>query len=135
MTTRRDFLARTIGASSLLAVGGIVPEFLANTAMAAEKEAKAKDTMLVVVELTGGNDGLNMVAPYGDDLYQKARPTIAHTRREILKIDNYIGLHPTARTAHRAYAAPMTLWDALRALWAFFVLIGHFFLWLFNLGR
>lgn len=37
--------------------------------------------------------------------------------------------------AHRAYAAPMGLWDALRALWAFFVLIGHFFLWLFNLGR
>lgn len=29
----------------------------------------------------------------------------------------------------------MSLWDALRALWAFFVLIGHFFLWLFNLGR
>ena len=37
--------------------------------------------------------------------------------------------------AHPAYAAPMGLWDALRALWAFFVLIGHFFLWLFNLGR
>ena len=36
---------------------------------------------------------------------------------------------------HRAYPAPMGLWDALRALWAFFVLIGHFFLWLFNLGR
>ena len=35
----------------------------------------------------------------------------------------------------RAYAVPMGLWDALRALWAFFVLIGHFFLWLFNLGR
>ena len=29
----------------------------------------------------------------------------------------------------------MGLWDALRALWAFFVLVGHFFLWLFNLGR
>jgi len=50
--------------------------------------------------------------------------------------------HPTASAsarppgpAHRAYAATMGLWDALRALWAFFVLIGHFFLWLFNLGR
>src|SRR5207249_313674 len=35
-----------------------------------------------------------MVAPYGDDLYQKLRPTLAHTRREILKIDDYVGLHP-----------------------------------------
>lgn len=42
---------------------------------------------------------------------------------------------PAPAPAHRAYAAPMGLWDALRALWAFFVLIGHFFLWLFNLGR
>ena len=42
---------------------------------------------------------------------------------------------PPPGSAHRAYAAPMGLWDALRALWAFFVLIGHFFLWLFNLGR
>jgi uncharacterized protein (DUF1501 family) len=94
MTTRRDFLSRTLGGTSLLAVGNVIPEFLANTAAAAEKDAKPKDTVLVVVELTGGNDGLNMVAPYGDDLYQKLRPTLAHTKREVLKIDNYLGLHP-----------------------------------------
>jgi uncharacterized protein (DUF1501 family) len=94
MFPRRDFLGRTLGGASLLAVGGIVPEFLATTAQAADKEPKAKDTILVVVEMTGGNDGLNMVAPYGDDLYQKLRPTLAHSRREILKIDNYVGLHP-----------------------------------------
>jgi uncharacterized protein (DUF1501 family) len=81
MFHRRDFLARTLGGSSLLAVGGVVPEFLANTAEAAEKDAKGKDTILVVVELTGGNDGLNTVAPYGDDLYQKLRPTLAFNRR------------------------------------------------------
>ena len=38
MTTRRDFLSRTLGGSSLLAVGGIVPEFLASTAHAADKD-------------------------------------------------------------------------------------------------
>ena len=94
MFHRRDFLSRTLGGTSLLAVGGVVPEFLANTACAADKDPKAKDTILVVVEMTGGNDGLNMVAPYGDDLYQKLRPTLAHSRREILKIDDYVGLHP-----------------------------------------
>src|SRR5438874_72525 len=94
MSNRRDFLKTTLGASSLLAVGGVVPEFLANTAAAADKDEKKKDTVLVVVELTGGNDGLNTVAPYGDDLYQKARPTIAFAKKEVLKLDDYHGLHP-----------------------------------------
>ncbi len=96
MFHRRDFLTRTLGGTSLLAVGSTVPEFLATAARAAEKspDAKAKDTILVVVELTGGNDGLNMVAPFADDLYQKARPTLAHTRKDILKLDDYHGLHP-----------------------------------------
>ncbi|MDB5313189.1 MAG: hypothetical protein JWO38_7391 [Gemmataceae bacterium] len=96
MFNRRDFLSRTLGGSSLLAVGSVVPEFLAATARAADTDpkAKGKDTILVVVELTGGNDGLNTVAPYGDDLYHKARPTLAHTRKDVQKLDDYHGLHP-----------------------------------------
>lgn len=94
MHSRRDFLARTLGGSSLLAVGSIVPEFLASTALAADKVEKGKDTVLVVIELTGGNDGLNTIAPYGDDLYQKARPTLAFSKKEVLKIDDYCGFHP-----------------------------------------
>ena len=96
MSNRRDFLKTTLGASSLLAVGGFVPEFLANTAHAADKDEKKdkKDTVLVVIEMTGGNDGLNTVAPYGDDLYQKARPTLAFSKKEVLKLDDYHGLHP-----------------------------------------
>ena len=83
MHSRRDFLARTLGGSSLLAVGSIVPEFLASTALAADKAEKGKDTVLDVIELTGGNDGLNTVAPYGDDLYHKARPMLAFTKKVI----------------------------------------------------
>ena len=96
MFNRRDFLTRTLGGSSLLAVGSVVPEFLANTARAADKDpkAKGKDTILVVIELAGGNDGLNTVAPYGDDLYQKARPTLAFAKKDVLKLDEYHGLHP-----------------------------------------
>ena len=103
MTTRRDFLARTLGGSSLLAVGSVVPEFLANTALAADKQEKGKDTILVVVELTGGNDGLNTVAPFADDLYQKARPTIAISKKEALKLDDYCGLHPRMQEMKRLY--------------------------------
>jgi uncharacterized protein (DUF1501 family) len=103
MHSRRDFLARTLGGSSLLAVGSVVPEFLANTALAAEKEEKAKDTILVVIELTGGNDGLNTVAPFADDLYQKARPTLGISKKDALKLDDYCGLHPRMGELKRLY--------------------------------
>ncbi len=103
MANRRDFLKTTLGTSSLLAVGGVVPEFLASTANAADKADKKKDTVLVVIELTGGNDGLNTVAPYGDDLYQKARPTLAFKKKEVLKLDDYHGLHPRMSELKRLY--------------------------------
>src|SRR5215471_9424021 len=81
MHSRRDFLARTLGGTSLLAVGSLVPEFLASAARAADKAEKGKDTVLVVIELTGGNDGLNTVAPY----------------------DDYCGLHPRMNDMKRLY--------------------------------
>src|SRR5882762_9883353 len=84
MLNRRDFLAR----SSLLAVGSMVPQFLANTARAAET---GKDTVLVVIEMNGGNDGLNTVIPYTDDLYHKARPTLRFTKDQVVKVDEQIG--------------------------------------------
>jgi uncharacterized protein (DUF1501 family) len=103
MHSRRDFLARTIGGTSLLAIGSAVPEFLASTALAADKADKGKDTVLVVIELTGGNDGLNTVAPYGDDLYHKARPTLAFGKKEVLKLDDYCGLHPRMNEMKRLF--------------------------------
>ncbi len=103
MSTRRDFLKTTLGTSSLLAVGGVVPEFLANTAIAADKTSKKKDTVLVVIELNGGNDGLNTVAPYGDDLYHKARPTLAFNKKEVQKLDDYHALHPRMSAMKRLY--------------------------------
>jgi uncharacterized protein (DUF1501 family) len=87
-------LLRTLKGSSLLAVGSVVPGFLANTARAAEV---GKDNVLVVVELTGGNDGLNTVIPYTDDLYQKVRPTLAFTKQQVVKVDDAIGLHPALK--------------------------------------
>ena len=103
MFNRRDFLSRTLGGSSLLAVGSLVPEFLANTARAAEAADKPKDTILVVIELTGGNDGLNTVAPFADDLYQKARPTLAISKKDALKLSDYCGLHPAMNSLKGMY--------------------------------
>lgn len=93
MLDRRSFL-RT---SSLLAVGATVPEFLVRTARAAPA---GKDTVLVVLELTGGNDGLNTVVPVADDLYYKNRPTLGIPAKRVLKVDDHVGLHPRLDGLH-----------------------------------
>ncbi|HJT78429.1 MAG TPA: DUF1501 domain-containing protein [Gemmataceae bacterium] len=95
MLNRRQFIARTLAGSSLLAVGSVVPEFVANTARAAEA---GKETVLVVIEMTGGNDGLGTVIPYADDLYHKARPTLRQTKEQVVKINDHIGLNSGMRS-------------------------------------
>jgi len=49
---------------------------------------------LVLVQLSGGNDGLDTVVPYADDVYQRARPTLGRKKAETLPLDDYRGLHP-----------------------------------------
>src|SRR6266700_104956 len=95
MFNRRQFLIRTLQGSSLLAVGSVAPQFLVNTARAADV---GKDSILVVIEMTGGNDGLNTVIPYADDLYHKARPTLRFPKEQVVRVDDHIGLHPAMRS-------------------------------------
>lgn len=90
MLTRRQFLTRTLQGSSLVALGAVVPQFVAKTAQAAPP---GKDNILVVLEMTGGNDGLNTVIPYADDLYHKARPTLRQTKNVVIRLDDHVGLH------------------------------------------
>src|SRR5271154_6456655 len=90
MFTRRQFLTDTLRASSLVALGPVIPQFVARTAQAA---APGKDNILVVLEMSGGNDGLNTVIPYADDLYHKARPTLRQTKDVVIRLDDHVGLH------------------------------------------
>jgi uncharacterized protein (DUF1501 family) len=91
--SRRDLLR--LGTSSLLACGAGVPLFLARTAraVAPEPAARAKGRVLVVIQLDGGNDGLNTVVPYKDDGYRKARPRLQIAEKAVLKIDDRVGFH------------------------------------------
>jgi uncharacterized protein (DUF1501 family) len=91
MFNRRQFLERSLKGATLLSLGTAVPRFVADTARAAEA---GKDTVLVVVEMAGGNDGLNTVIPYADDLYHKARPTLRFTKDQVVRLDDHVGLHP-----------------------------------------
>jgi uncharacterized protein (DUF1501 family) len=102
MFTRRQFLSNTLRASSLVAIGSVVPQFVARTAAAA---VPGKDNILVIVELSGGNDGINTVIPYADDIYHKARPTLRQTKEVVIRLDDHVGLHSSMRGFQ-------TMWDA-----------------------
>src|SRR5262245_14379558 len=91
--TRRDFLG--LG-TSLLACGSAVPLFLARSgATLAATPEKSDGRVLVVVQLDGGNDGLNTVVPHRDDEYRKRRPRLALASARLHKVDDRIGLHPS----------------------------------------
>ena len=82
LQTRREFLRRTVLGSAL---SWTVPMFLADTfaalqaqaAQSATQIATGKDgTILVVLQMAGGNDGINTVVPYANDFYHRARPRL-----------------------------------------------------------
>jgi uncharacterized protein (DUF1501 family) len=54
-----------------------------------------KDPVLVVVQLSGGNDAINTVVPYGEGNYYDHRPNIGIPQDQILKIDDHVGFHPS----------------------------------------
>lgn len=99
LKTRREFLRTTVLGSAL---SWTVPTFLANTfsalhadaADSATQIATGKDsTILVVLQMAGGNDGINTVVPYSSDDYHKARPRIGLKPAEVLKLSDAVGLN------------------------------------------
>jgi len=91
--SRRTFLKTVIGSPAILSLGGSVPTFLTCAAGAAESKRRT-DRVLVVVQLSGGNDGLNTVVPYADDIYARKRRTLRLRRADVLPINEHLGLHP-----------------------------------------
>ena len=92
---KRDFL-RTVGAAGVTAI-------LPHAAFAAPAPEYGK--LLILVELKGGNDGLNTVVPYTSPEYYTLRPRIAIAREQVLQLDPRIGLHPSLQ-------ALMPLWES-----------------------
>lgn len=96
---RRQF-GRTLALSALTAT---VPAFLHKTGTALAADRPANDNVLVLIQLGGGNDGLNTLVPYSDDRYYRARPRIAVDASAVLKIDARLGMHPEMVELHRLY--------------------------------
>src|SRR5580698_9176895 len=101
LRTRREFLRSTILGGAL---SYTVPAFLANTFSAMQSAAAdsatqittGRDgTILVILQMAGGNDGLNTVVPYSNDFYHRARPTLGLAASSVLKINDDVGFHPS----------------------------------------
>ncbi len=105
--SRRQLLS-TAGASAVVA-----PSVFHSALAAADDGHDTKDRealdregkILIVVELSGGNDGLNTVVPYGDDAYYQARPNIGIPASKVRKIDDHFGFHSSCKGFAELYDA------------------------------
>ena len=91
-------------------VGGILPLILSRTSAALSAQAlqgtsveKHPNRILVVIELSGGNDGLNTVVPFADAAYYRARPKLGIAEREVIKVSDSVGFHPSMVGFERLY--------------------------------
>jgi uncharacterized protein (DUF1501 family) len=109
LKTRREFLRTGLLGGSL---SWTLPAFLSRTMQTLHAQADGAliqgvtgrdGNILVVLQLAGGNDGLNTVIPLGNDEYRKARPNLGIPESSILKIDPATGLHPSLSGLASAY--------------------------------
>lgn len=98
---RRDFIHLFASATGAALLSAHAPGW---AQAAGQRAAAAADRILVLVELKGGNDGLNTVVPYTDPSYYQLRNTIGIKREEVIKIDAQAGLHPELK-------ALLPLWE------------------------
>jgi uncharacterized protein (DUF1501 family) len=104
--SRRSFLA-SLGLASLgstMMLGGMPVQAFSNSSLLQRLGQLPTRRVLVLIQLNGGNDGLNTVVPVEDSVYYNIRPTIAIPKQESILLDDMTGLHP-------AMASVMDLWN------------------------
>lgn len=105
--SRRSFLS-TLGIGALgsgLVLGGIPVNAMARTKFLNRLSAADNDRVLILIQLGGGNDGLNTIIPFENDVYYQKRPTIAITKDESIELSDEVGMHP-------ALGALQPMWGA-----------------------
>lgn len=100
MTSRRAFIKK----SAFATIGGMmIPNFLKAFEMQQLGQSQITDKILVVIQLSGGNDGLNTIVPYRNDIYYKSRPSIAIQSEKVLKLNDEVGLNPAMESLRALY--------------------------------
>ncbi|HVJ87974.1 MAG TPA: DUF1501 domain-containing protein [Caulifigura sp.] len=97
MRSRRDFLK----SSALVSLAPLIPSFLTTSLRAGD--LKTDDRILVVIQLDGGNDGLNTVIPFADEGYSKNRRELRIPDKDILKLNDSLGLNPGMTSAAKLF--------------------------------
>ena len=101
---REEFLksAALTGAAGglLMAPGGVG---LDPSALHARVRPSSGNGVVVLIQMAGGNDGLNSVIPYTDDAYYKARPRLGIPKNQVLRINGEAGFHPALKGFHTLY--------------------------------
>ena len=95
---RRDFLKSSGLASTSLLIPSFLSDFNANK-LFKTRTGKA----LVVVQWSGGNDGLNTIVPYQNDVYYKSRPSLGIKKAEVLKVSDELGFNPALQSLQSLY--------------------------------
>jgi len=90
----------------MLATAGtmLVPQFLKAFEKNAAVFPSATNRKLVIVQLSGGNDGLNTIVPYQNDIYYQERPALAIPKEKVLRINDQIGFNPAMATLQDVFA-------------------------------
>lgn len=102
-TTRREFLRTSGRGIGLLAFSQFAPSFLVESTLSAAPAPEKDRSILVLVQLAGGNDGLNTVVPFEDADYHRLRPTLGLPKEQVLPLNDTLGLHPACAPLHRLY--------------------------------
>lgn len=108
--TRREFIKKGL---TMVAVGATAPSFITRTALAmnnpwdvaqvTSRPGVPDDRVLVVVQMGGGNDGLNTLVPFTNDAYYRARPNLAVAQKDVIRVTDELGLHPNLAKVRDLY--------------------------------
>ena len=95
---RREFLKNSVLASGAF----LIPAFLKPLGGIAHEQISGFKN-LVIVQLSGGNDGLNTIVPFGNDIYYQKRTSIAINQTDIIKLNDMQGLNPNLSALKEIY--------------------------------
>ncbi|HNC23620.1 MAG TPA: DUF1501 domain-containing protein [Opitutaceae bacterium] len=102
-STRREFLQWSGRGIGLLAFSRFAPAFLVQSSSAGPMSPETGRPILVLVQLAGGNDGLNTLVPFEDANYYRLRPTLGIAKDRVLRLTDTHGLHPSCPELARLF--------------------------------